>query len=516
MLRQIRRALGVREPCRADREARKQNTEAGVRVADHSTMQQAGAEREQRAEGSFRNYAKELHSAAATSSQVNSPDQATFEMTQGKSCESDSNRPAMTRKVRIARKSAPIQGREPNQSRDNIFSFSVATSKSNWMEMYEEKKRKKQERGQGMPRFGIELANPLSTQDNDMTLSEGFHWESLQDSLSGAHWTGLPLPPQDTTYYDSYTETLSDSLMQEPLEEPGAAEEGCSSLMVEAGSMKMKPNSEYGDLRADSNASKRKHNVYDGVSDKGPSGKKKKTKSNKDQDQMDQLLAVSLREDELSHSLLDLDKSMVQARNTLQAAYTKVQRLLLLRQQCTAEVNSLRAQRIKILQGMKGVYAGASNIAEKAPTVSAGAAAATVQPMLSPLPSSSAFPTPSSQQPSPTIPAPSISPIALPTIPVKPGIVQPPPAGQASQSVSCNSDTLQVPANQPLPLFPSDLLPSLLLPSLPLAAPATAVTALKQIQTEGSTSENTNNLPESSARTAGGEFSERRSAVSRQ
>lgn len=48
---------------------------------------------------------------------------------------------------------------------------------------------------------------------------------------------------------------------------------------------------------------------------------------------MDQLLAVSLREDELSHSLQDLDKSLVQARNALQAAYTEVQRLLLLKQQ---------------------------------------------------------------------------------------------------------------------------------------------------------------------------------------
>lgn len=52
-----------------------------------------------------------------------------------------------------------------------------------------------------------------------------------------------------------------------------------------------------------------------------------------DQGQMDQLLAVSLREEELSHSLQDLDKSLAQARNALQAAYTDVQRLLLLRQQ---------------------------------------------------------------------------------------------------------------------------------------------------------------------------------------
>lgn len=43
MLKQIRRALGVREPCRADREARRQNNEAGARTADCSTTQQTEA-----------------------------------------------------------------------------------------------------------------------------------------------------------------------------------------------------------------------------------------------------------------------------------------------------------------------------------------------------------------------------------------------------------------------------------------------------------------------------------------
>lgn len=52
-----------------------------------------------------------------------------------------------------------------------------------------------------------------------------------------------------------------------------------------------------------------------------------------DRDQMDQLLVVSLREEKLNNSIEDLDRSLLQARNTLQAAYAEVQRLLLLRQQ---------------------------------------------------------------------------------------------------------------------------------------------------------------------------------------
>lgn len=50
---------------------------------------------------------------------------------------------------------------------------------------------------------------------------------------------------------------------------------------------------------------------------------------------MDELLAVSMKEEELSHSFQDLDISLMQARNALQAAYTEVHRLLLLKQQVT-------------------------------------------------------------------------------------------------------------------------------------------------------------------------------------
>lgn len=52
-----------------------------------------------------------------------------------------------------------------------------------------------------------------------------------------------------------------------------------------------------------------------------------------DQDHMDHLLAVSLKEDELSRALQDLDQSLIQARNAMQAAYAEVQRLVLLKQQ---------------------------------------------------------------------------------------------------------------------------------------------------------------------------------------
>lgn len=48
---------------------------------------------------------------------------------------------------------------------------------------------------------------------------------------------------------------------------------------------------------------------------------------------MDQLLAVSLREEELNSSLQAVDNSLIQARAALQAAYLEVQRLLMVKQQ---------------------------------------------------------------------------------------------------------------------------------------------------------------------------------------
>lgn len=49
--------------------------------------------------------------------------------------------------------------------------------------------------------------------------------------------------------------------------------------------------------------------------------------------QIDQLLAVSLREEELSGNLQSVEASLIQARATLEAAYLEVQRLSVVKQQ---------------------------------------------------------------------------------------------------------------------------------------------------------------------------------------
>ncbi|XP_074723978.1 zinc finger protein 106 isoform X2 [Strix uralensis] len=84
--------------------------------------------------------------------------------------------------------------------------------------------------------------------------------------------------------------------------------------------------------------------------------KRRRIKGKKERSQVDQLLAISLREEELSKSLHSVDSSLLQARAALQAAYVEVQRFLVLKQQITMEMSTLRSQRIQILQGLQETY----------------------------------------------------------------------------------------------------------------------------------------------------------------
>ncbi|XP_065541475.1 zinc finger protein 106 isoform X2 [Lathamus discolor] len=84
--------------------------------------------------------------------------------------------------------------------------------------------------------------------------------------------------------------------------------------------------------------------------------KRRKIKGKKERSQVDQLLTISLREEELSKSLHSVDSSLLQARAALQAAYVEVQRLLVLKQQITMEMSTLRSQRIQVLQGLQETY----------------------------------------------------------------------------------------------------------------------------------------------------------------
>uniref|UniRef100_A0A2K6LG05 Zinc finger protein 106 n=1 Tax=Rhinopithecus bieti TaxID=61621 RepID=A0A2K6LG05_RHIBE len=84
---------------------------------------------------------------------------------------------------------------------------------------------------------------------------------------------------------------------------------------------------------------KKRRATGDGSSPELPSlerkNKRRKIKGKKERSQVDQLLNISLREEELSKSLQCMDNNLLQARAALQTAYVEVQRLLMLKQQIT-------------------------------------------------------------------------------------------------------------------------------------------------------------------------------------
>ncbi|XP_011225946.1 zinc finger protein 106 isoform X3 [Ailuropoda melanoleuca] len=102
---------------------------------------------------------------------------------------------------------------------------------------------------------------------------------------------------------------------------------------------------------------KKRRATADGSSPELPSlerkNKRRRIKGKKERSQVDQLLNISLREEELSKSLQCMDNNLLQARAALQTAYVEVQRLLMLKQQITMEMSALRTHRIQILQGLQ-------------------------------------------------------------------------------------------------------------------------------------------------------------------
>ncbi|KAG7219960.1 hypothetical protein INR49_018492 [Caranx melampygus] len=148
----------------------------------------------------------------------------------------------------------------------------------------------------------------------------------------------------------------------------------------------------------------------------------------KDDDSLTKRRVGKRRKQKEKRPTRDLDKSLVQARNALQAAYTEVQRLLLLKQQ----VDGLRAQSIEILQGMQEVYSGSSDVAATTTISTSSSSSSTGH---SHLPSSHACTPTSSQQTPASTTASSITqpqtPLLLPATSIKQETCHPPTAGQA-------------------------------------------------------------------------------------
>ncbi|KAF7704401.1 hypothetical protein HF521_021473 [Silurus meridionalis] len=273
-----------------------------------------------------------------------------------------------------------------------LISSSASRRNVNWDQVYQEVHRKKQEQGKGLPRFGIEMVpnEPEGAghmEDDDVPLYEGFHWDSVADGSPGSAFprkrsmSESSVVTHGTTASSSFLRAadpasdmnLADSAVQavhSPMEEDCADQRDSKAIAQAREHMKeMEVQKPVQDLEAvdgescmsstELNGGKKRRAVGDVASPEIHNSERKnkriKIKPKKECSQLDELLAVSLREEELNSSLQSVDNSLIQARSALQSAYMEVQRLLMLKQQVTTEMSTLRTKRIEILQGLQGV-----------------------------------------------------------------------------------------------------------------------------------------------------------------
>nr|XP_033967460.1 LOW QUALITY PROTEIN: zinc finger protein 106 [Pseudochaenichthys georgianus] len=272
-----------------------------------------------------------------------------------------------------------------------LISSSGSRRNVNWEQVYQEV-RKKQDKGKGMPRFGIEMVpmeqEDQSQEEGDIPLIEGFQWESLMDapasrkrSLSessvapaSTHSLFTPFikkeaPEQREAEFPSPNPASAKGSKEEKQQQVeqmlGRSEEkapekltSVTVRMLQRSDSVLGDSSSMEELYDGQGTGKRRRAAGDVPSAETSclehNSKRRKVKSKKERLQIDQLLTVSLREEELSRSLQTVDSSLIQARAALEAAYLEVQRLMVVKQQMSGEMSTLRNKRIELLKGMQG------------------------------------------------------------------------------------------------------------------------------------------------------------------
>ncbi|MBN3311907.1 ZN106 protein, partial [Atractosteus spatula] len=270
--------------------------------------------------------------------------------------------------LNIARRIRNISGPRKSESEKDsglkptlrqLISSSGSRRNVNWDQVYQQVSRKKQEQGKGQPRFGIEMVTPLPSdleEGADPPCLEGFQWEDIsvmqtattrKRSLSESSVVMDRPTSSYCLFTDGSAETSKATQQPETGQEQKAEATDCTS------------GTEQNDTQG---VGKKRRAAADVPSPEVPAlerkNKRRKIKSKKERTQVDQLLSISLREEELNSSLQGVDASLLQARAALQAAYIEVQQLLVLKQQVTMEMSTLRTKRIEILQGMQEGYDG--------------------------------------------------------------------------------------------------------------------------------------------------------------
>ncbi|XP_077416145.1 zinc finger protein 106 [Vanacampus margaritifer] len=262
-----------------------------------------------------------------------------------------------------------------------LISSTGSRRKVNWDQVYQEV-RKKQDKGKGMPRFGIEMVpnEDLSQEDEDMTMLENFPWESLVETSPPATSRKRSLsesslaPASECSRLQSKQTPRRSSITKKNDSRPDAeqilnlaldeAQKRADKVMLEKARALQRSDclteENSSDVeQMDGQGTAKRRRTPGGAQSLEASGAKHNTKRRKtksktaDRLQIDQLLAVSLREEELSRSLHTAETQLVQARTALEAAYMEVQRAMVVKQQIATEMSTLREKRIALLKGMQ-------------------------------------------------------------------------------------------------------------------------------------------------------------------
>uniref|UniRef100_A0A8C2I704 Zinc finger protein 106a n=1 Tax=Cyprinus carpio TaxID=7962 RepID=A0A8C2I704_CYPCA len=268
--------------------------------------------------------------------------------------------------LNIARRIRNVSGTRKNETEKDaglkptlrqLISSSGSKRNVNWDQVYQEVNRKKQ--GKSLPRFGIEMVpcepeGPNQMDQDEVPLSEGFHWDSLFEftqvpsckrSLSESNV--VKESPAATSSLPKAVDPVRDSPACGPSQTPRREELQSTGRLENQGSKGPFKGPEEveedggciseTELIDTQGSGKKRRAPGDVVSPEIPNedrkNKRQKIKAKKERSQVDQLLAVSLREEELNISLQAVDNSLIQARAALQAAYLEVQRLLIVKQQ---------------------------------------------------------------------------------------------------------------------------------------------------------------------------------------
>uniref|UniRef100_A0A8C5N628 Zinc finger protein 106-like n=1 Tax=Gouania willdenowi TaxID=441366 RepID=A0A8C5N628_GOUWI len=226
-----------------------------------------------------------------------------------------------------------------------LINSSSSRRNVNWDQVYQEV-RKKQDQGKGMPRFGIEMVSceNQSQADEDIPLLEGFHWDSMIDVSAQGSSRKRSLSESSLAPASTHSLFTSEKKALNSEEQgPKVSQFTVQVKLEENPDQELEQISQIDLVLGDSSSGTEQCNVLGTGKRRRPvrvhsqciehNSKRRKLKSKKERLQIDQLLKVSLREEELSRSLQGVDTNLIQARAALEAAYVEVQRLMLVKQQ---------------------------------------------------------------------------------------------------------------------------------------------------------------------------------------